>query len=155
MTIFVPEMLATSGTDGFLHSNLQTGAPRITPPTAPILNCWIQSQKGSLFHSSHHLLPKGTCTCRTSSAWERLKTQKKRREETSGRSSPGINSTGWSIPKEAGHKNDGKIQISQLSPWIVLIFPFKYKNKNKNKDLSKFHLFSRVGYLGQIKSHFC
>lgn len=149
MTIFVPEMLATSSTDGFLHSNLQNGAPRITPPTAPMLNCWIQSQKGSLFQIfSTTSFPSARVPAwpplpGKKSAEQRRKERKSRVEWEGPRAPTG---GGWSvIHKQQDHTNNG----SQLFTWTVFIFPFKCKFLN---TVPKFHLLSKAGYLGQVMS---
>ena len=156
MTIFVPEMLATSGTDGFLHSNLQNGAPRITPPTAPMLNCWIQSQKGSLLH----IFPTSSFPNARVPAWpplpgkqgseQRRKRERERESRLEWKGPQASTGSQWSIiHKRQEPKNNGKVQIS---PTVIYMNNFHLPLQIQIlKYLSKFHLLSKAGYLG----HFC
>lgn len=137
-------MLATSSTDGFLHSNLQTGAPKITPPTAPTLSCWSPSQKGSLFQ----FFPPPPKACVP--AWPPLPEKgSERLEKEESRSEwegPRLSTTSeWSIiHKRQEHKTLWKCPDK---PVIYIKFSSSPSNKNKlkkKKDLPKFHLFSKA-----------
>lgn len=143
MTIFVPEMLATSSTDGFLHSNLQTGAPKITPPTAPTLSCWSPSQKGSLFQ----FFPPPPKACVP--AWPPLPEKGSEQLEKESRSE-------WEVPrlstasersiihKRQEHKTLWKCP-DKLVIYISFHLPHQIKtNLKKKKDLPKFHLLSKA-----------
>lgn len=153
MTIFVPEMLAPSSTDGFLHSNLQTGVPRITPPTASMFNCWTKSQRrvhySVLFptpSSWRHISP-------DLFAWQVLRTKKKKgTEETTGETS--INrylKINYLWEKRTLTERWLKAQINQM----VSMQRLNLLQMQIREDLSKFSSSPKPGYLWLQKVIFC